>query len=77
MRFNCQKVRISNRFWWYFGWWESYMTPRQPTGVRRRGWGFLQGVLPASIGRQGVINGSQLHCNALFFIAIQIRVKCL
>jgi hypothetical protein len=28
--------------------WETNMTPRWPLGVRRRWWGFSQGVLPAS-----------------------------
>jgi hypothetical protein len=51
------------------------MTPRRPSEVYRRGWGSRRESSLLPIGRLGVKYDSQPHGNALFFIAIQIKVK--
>jgi hypothetical protein len=47
--------------------WESYVTPRQPIGVRWGGWGSHREFPQLPIGRLGVMFDSKLHSYTLFY----------
>jgi hypothetical protein len=75
MRFIYQKVRISNRFWYFCVFRPvGVMYDSQAIEVRRRGWEFSQGVLLLLL--VAWESYTTPSCTAThIFIAIQIMVK--